>query len=419
VKKAIVFIGLLSALTAQLVIPIDLFAQPITAATPFEQLAQGQQGQSQQQTESDPNIELISARFIDDRLGGEIVGEVLNNGTADAQFVEALATFRDSASTVIGTSFGFADPHQVSAKDSAPFNILITSEIVQDQAATYDLTLQWQDMEANEFSKDVLSKQPFEYGVSSTGSGRGGADNKNGWLCYTIEIDPPLGPNETLPFPIPGPPGIRPCPGQPILNPPPSNSTIPLGPDERCLFDPTLPHCIPAPGVDCPEGFGANDDGQCFPLGGCPDGYHSNEDDESGICYPDSEPCPEGQVRSDEGNFCEYPTQPEDCADGYQFNPSIGDCEPIPDTTTPVTPLDPSEEPPVARCAAVGCAPGETAPPPMQEPGGGNNDDEQSEEGDDNSNNNDDGGNNDNNSDEDGDSGGGNSEEDGGSDGDE
>jgi hypothetical protein len=145
VKKAIVFIGLLSAITAQLVIPIDLFAQPITAATPFEQLAQGQQEQSQQQTESDPNIELVSARFIDDQLGGEIVGEVLNNGTADAQFVEALATFRDSASTVIGTSFGFADPHQVPAKDSAPFNILITSEILQDQAAAYDLTI-WKPM---------------------------------------------------------------------------------------------------------------------------------------------------------------------------------------------------------------------------------------------------------------------------------
>jgi hypothetical protein len=188
-------------------------------------------------------------------------------------------------------------------------------------------------MEANEFSKDVLNKQPFEYGVANTGGSGGGSggggDNKKGWLCYTIEIDPPLGPNETLPSPIPGPPGIPPCPGQPISNPPPPNSTIPGGPDERCLFDPILPHCTPPPGEDCPAGFGTNDDGQCFPLVGCPDGYHSNEDDESGTCYPDSEPCPDGQVRSDEGNFCEYPTQPEDCAEGAQFNPSSGDCEPL------------------------------------------------------------------------------------------
>lgn len=40
---------------------------------------------------------LLSARFNDDQFGGEIVGEVMNNGTASANFVEALATFRDSA----------------------------------------------------------------------------------------------------------------------------------------------------------------------------------------------------------------------------------------------------------------------------------------------------------------------------------
>jgi hypothetical protein len=383
-RLALVFLSVLTAQSGAFAISVQ--AQSITAASPFEQLAeggeqqplqqqqQGQQGLLQQQpTESGPDIELLSARFINDRLGGEIVGEIINNGTADAQFVEALATFRDSAGTVIGTSFGFADPHQVAAKDSAPFNILITSETVQDQAATYDLTLKWQDMEANEFSKDVLSKQPFEYGVSNTGGGGGGGDNKKGWLCYTIEIDPPLGSNETLPFPIPGPPGIPPCPGEPLPNPPPSNSSTPGGPDERCLFDPTLPHCTPPPGEDCPPGFGTNGDGQCFPLGGCPEGYHSNEDDETGTCYPDSEPCPDGQVRSDEGNFCEYPTQSEDCAEGSQFNPSSGICEPIL-ATTPVTPPGSSEEsPPVARCAAVGCAPGEPVAPPMEEPDGGGN----------------------------------------------
>ena len=46
----ILALALLSVLTAQSVtIPSDALAQPITAATPFEQLAQGGKQQSQQQ----------------------------------------------------------------------------------------------------------------------------------------------------------------------------------------------------------------------------------------------------------------------------------------------------------------------------------------------------------------------------------
>jgi hypothetical protein len=106
--------------------------------------------------------------------------------------------------------------------------------------------------------------------------------------------------------------------------PPQPNTTEPRGPDERCLFDPSLPHCTPPPGEDCPEGLGTNEDGQCFPLGGCPDGYHSNEDDETGTCYPDSEPCPEGQVRSDEGNYCVVPEEPDPISCPAVFPPPPG-----------------------------------------------------------------------------------------------
>lgn len=120
---------------------------------------------------------------------------------------------------------------------------------------------------------------------------------------------------------------------EPLL--PPINETEPIPvrePDEQCLFDPSLPHCAPVDG-ECPEGFGINEEGQCFPRGGCPDGYHSVEDDESGTCYPDDIPCPDGQVRSEEGNYCIEPTEPEpepvDCAPGFAFSPQSGECEPF------------------------------------------------------------------------------------------
>ena len=35
-----------------------------------------------------------------------------------------------------------------------------------------------------------------------------------------------------------------------------------------------------------------------YSPGGCPEGFHSTEDDESGLCYPDTEPCYPGHLSS-------------------------------------------------------------------------------------------------------------------------
>ena len=72
-----------------------------------------------------------------------------------------------------------------------------------------------------------------------------------------------------------------------------------FAPDASCEFDAYQLQCIPGDHQECPEGFGSNEDGTCFvDRIGCPDGYHNAEDDETGQCYPDSEPCYPGQVRN-------------------------------------------------------------------------------------------------------------------------
>ena len=63
------------------------------------------------------------------------------------------------------------------------------------------------------------------------------------------------------------------------------------GPDESCLFDVYQIKCQPYPNTDdCPEDFGTNEDGYCFPMKKgewrCPEGYHGTDEDESGQCYP-------------------------------------------------------------------------------------------------------------------------------------
>lgn len=68
-------------------------------------------------------------------------------------------------------------------------------------------------------------------------------------------------------------------------------------PDESCLFDVYQIKCQPFPNADdCPEDFGMNEDGYCFPLidngeWGCPEGYHTRDDDETGQCYPNERGC--------------------------------------------------------------------------------------------------------------------------------
>lgn len=93
-------------------------------------------------------------------------------------------------------------------------------------------------------------------------------------------------------------------------------------PDGDCLFDPSLPKCAPDENGNCPEGFGMNEDGQCFPYHDkCPKGYHSHEDDESGRCIPDSVPCDPGYIMSPDFPACEY----KDFV--CQKHPSLNDCK--------------------------------------------------------------------------------------------
>jgi hypothetical protein len=172
--------------------------QPITAATPFEQLAQQQQQQPQQaQVEqqqqqqlhkqeqqsqqitspNEPDMVLLSSRFNDDQFGGQIVGEIKNIGTEAAEFIEALATFRNVGGTVVDTAFTYADKQTITSGDTSPFNLFITSDVVKNEANTYDLTLIWRDEDTNQFAKNVLSKQPLIDGSGSSNGNGGGSGN--------------------------------------------------------------------------------------------------------------------------------------------------------------------------------------------------------------------------------------------------
>lgn len=62
-----------------------------------------------------------------------------------------------------------------------------------------------------------------------------------------------------------------------------------FAPDENCNFAYEL-HCIPGSQQSCfdLEGFHNGEDNVCSPIK-CQEGYHVVDDDETGLCYPNSE----------------------------------------------------------------------------------------------------------------------------------
>lgn len=74
----------------------------------------------------------------------------------------------------------------------------------------------------------------------------------------------------------------------------PATPTPTTQPDHSCAFHPDADKCKPDSSGHCPDGFGMNDKGNCFPSGPCPTGFSRHDNDESGKCFHNGNP----------GNFC-------------------------------------------------------------------------------------------------------------------
>jgi len=71
-----------------------------------------------------------------------VVGEVKNVGTQSAEYVQVIATFYNSAGTVIGTEFTFTSPSDLAADQTAPFEMTVLDTTVSAQIASYELQVQ-------------------------------------------------------------------------------------------------------------------------------------------------------------------------------------------------------------------------------------------------------------------------------------
>jgi hypothetical protein len=95
------------------------------------------------------NVNLLSQRFNQERYSSEIVGEVQNNGTEPVEFVKVAVTFYDSTGNVVGTENTYADPSDLRPGMKAPFKILLTSDSVIADTATYGFTISWDNLDGS------------------------------------------------------------------------------------------------------------------------------------------------------------------------------------------------------------------------------------------------------------------------------
>jgi hypothetical protein len=88
-------------------------------------------------------LEILSYSSYTDTYGYmHVVGEIRNNGAANATFVEVIATFYGLTGKVVATDFTFADPHDLQPNQVAPFEVLLIYDERVPLVSTYMLTAQ-------------------------------------------------------------------------------------------------------------------------------------------------------------------------------------------------------------------------------------------------------------------------------------
>jgi uncharacterized membrane protein YgcG len=121
-----------------------------------------------------PHIKVDAVRYDEGEFSDEIIGEVTNNGTGLARFVEIGVTYYDAAGIITGTDFTYADPSDLQPGDTAPFNLFVSEDDAQE-ADSFNMRVSWNDITHEEFTENVLTKQP----ISASGGGDSSSSNSN------------------------------------------------------------------------------------------------------------------------------------------------------------------------------------------------------------------------------------------------
>jgi hypothetical protein len=87
---------------------------------------------------------ILSQTYLSKFYSDDLVGEILNNGTATIKAVELTAIFYDDQDDIIGNADSGTSPYTIHPGNTASFTIKI-SEAIKINASSYDFTAKWKD----------------------------------------------------------------------------------------------------------------------------------------------------------------------------------------------------------------------------------------------------------------------------------
>jgi hypothetical protein len=108
-------------------------------------------------TGNEANIILLSQRFNQEKFSDYIVGEVENNGSGAADFVQVSASFYDANGGIVGREFTYTDPSTIEPGMRSPFEVPIASEAIQHEGVRYEFTLQWTNPDGSKEARMIDS----------------------------------------------------------------------------------------------------------------------------------------------------------------------------------------------------------------------------------------------------------------------
>lgn len=88
---------------------------------------------------------ILSQNYLGKFYSDELVGEILNNGTATIKAVEMTAIFYDDEDDIIGNERSGTSPYTINPGETASFTIEIFDDAVKINASSYDFTAKWKD----------------------------------------------------------------------------------------------------------------------------------------------------------------------------------------------------------------------------------------------------------------------------------
>jgi hypothetical protein len=91
------------------------------------------------------DIVILSQTYLSKFYSDNLVGEILNNGTATIKAVEMTAIFYDDQDDIIGNERSGTSPYTINPGDTASFTIEIFDEAIKINASSYDFTAKWKD----------------------------------------------------------------------------------------------------------------------------------------------------------------------------------------------------------------------------------------------------------------------------------